>query len=607
MQRQYKLWSAALAIVVVLSMLASCAQPTPQVITKIETVVVEKEIPVEKIVQQTVVVEKEIPVEKAVVQTVVVEKEVEKVVKETVVVRQTVERIVERQITVEVVATPDPAKTGGTYIVGRGGDSVILDAAAATDGESWRVVHTIVDTLVALEGTSTKPVPWLAESWETEDSQTWIFNIREGVKFHDGDDCDCEAVKWNVDRWRDEDNEWRLGRNFEYYGSEFGTDFAIVEADCLDTYKLQIKLANPNGILLAKLPLASFGIVSPRAVMEQGDKYGTPAGTAVGTGRFTFVEWIPDDHITVQRNANWWGGPPRFERIIFRSIPDNSARFAELLAGTIHQADVAQTDLPAAQADPNINVLLKPSLGTGYVSFQQCTPPFDNEKVRWAIAHAINREALIEPFYGEFAEVAHAFQPPAILGHNPNLPHIEYDPDKARALLAEAGYPNGFETDFWYIPVIRGYFPDSKAIGEAMAIDLAKVGIKVNLKTEDWGAYLDHRNEGAFPMWMLGWGSDNGDPDNYIGWHFIHPLGEPKAEDCYDNDTLVQLLIDGAIEGDIAKREKIYQAAEQQVYNDMARLPIVWYTSTSVYRAEVKGVEPVVFRDWYEKMWLVTE
>ena len=171
-------------------------------------------------------------------------------------------------------------------------------------------------------------------------------------------------------------------------------------------------------------------------------------------------------------------------------------------------------------------------------------------------------------------------------------------------MLAAAGLPDGFETDFWYIPVIRGYFPDSKAIGEAIAADLARVGIRVNLMTEDWGAYLEDRNLGKFPMWMLGWGSDNGDPDNYIGYHFRHPVGEPKVEDCYDNPELAQLLIDGAIEADPDARVAIYQRAEEIVKADVARIPVAWATTTTVFRDEVKGYEPVVFRSWYEYIWI---
>jgi peptide/nickel transport system substrate-binding protein len=137
-----------------------------------------------------------------------------------------------------------------------------------------------------------------------------------------------------------------------------------------------------------------------------------------------------------------------------------------------------------------------------------------------------------------------------------------------------------------------------------MAVDLAKIGIAVELKTEDWGVYLEDRNKGKFPMWQAGWGSDNGDPDNFIGWHFAHPVGQPKEEDCYGNDKLAQLLIDGAKESDAAKREKIYQEAEQIVHDDMARLPIAWPAGRVFFRKEVQGYQPVVFRSWYEFLYI---
>lgn len=557
-------WAITSLVIIAAVALSACAAPPPQVQVVKETVVVEQKV--------------EVPVE--------------------------VEKIVERVVEVTPAVTPAPEELSGTLIVGRGGDSVILDVGPATDGESWRVIQEVNEPLIRLEGTSTKPIPWLAESWETEDSQTWTFKLREGVTFHNGNPFNAEVVAWNIDRWKNPDNEWRFGRAFEYYDAEFGTESGIEEVKVIDDYTVEIKLAQPSAVLLAKLSLAGvFSMLDPQTVMEQGDKYGTAAGTIVGTGPFKFVEWVPDDHITLERNEAWWGGPPRLAKIIFRSIPDNSARFAELQAGTISQADLAQTDLPAADEDPNIDVYLLPALSTGYIAFQQCTPPFDKLEVRQAVAHAVNWQALIEPFYGDFGDLAGGFQPPAILGSNPDIQPYEYNPELAKELLAKAGLPDGFETDFWYIPVIRGYFPDSKAIGEAIAADLAKVGIKVNLKTEDWGAYLEHRNEGKFPMWMLGWGSDNGDPDNYLGWHFYHPVGEPKAEDCYGNDQVAELIIKGRTVADLDERAKIYQEAEQIIHDDVARIPVVWVKGTAVYRDTIKGYVPVVFRSWYENLW----
>ncbi len=494
---------------------------------------------------------------------------------------------------------------GGTLIVGRGGDTVSLDAGVVTDGESARIIQEIVEGLTRIEGTSTRPIPWLAESWETEDSQTWTFHLRQGVTFHDGTPFNAEAVKWNFDRMRDPDNEWRFGRTFEYYTYEFGDTLPINEVNVIDEYTIEIVLGMPSSVLLNKLALAfAFGINSPTAVQEQGDLYGTPAGTSVGTGPFKFVEWIPDDRVVVERNEDWWGEGPKLDRIIWRSIPDNSARFAELQAGTVHQAELAQTDMQMASEDPNITLYTVPSTGVGYIAFQMCTEPFDKLEVRQAIAHAVNWEALIPVFYGDFGQLAGSFQPPAILGHNPDILPFEYNPDKAMELLAAAGLPDGFETDFWYIPVQRGYFPDSKSIGEAIAADLAKVGIRVNLVTEDWGAYLEDRNLGKFPMWMLGWGSDNGDPDNFLGYHFSHEPGTPKVEDCLNNEDLANLLIQGRTIADSDERERVYQEAEQIIRDNVYRISVVWPTTPIVFRNSVQGYEPVVFRSWYEKIWI---
>ncbi len=366
--------------------------------------------------------------------------------------------------------------------------------------------------------------------------------MRQGVTFHNGNPFNAEVVAWNIDRWKNPDNEYRFGRAFEYYDSEFGTESGIESVEVVDEYTVKIKLMQPSAVMLAKLSLTGvFGMVDPAEIMAQGDKYGTPAGTIVGTGPFKFVEWIPDDHITLERNNDWWGGPPRLAKIIFRSIPDNSARFAELQAGTIHQADLAQTDLAAASEDPNIKIYPLPSLSTGYIAFQQCTAPFDKLEVRQAIAHAVDWAALIEPFYGEWAMPAQSFQPPAILGHNPNVKQYEYDPEKAKELLAAAGLPDGFETDFWYIPVIRGYFPDSKAIGEAIAAEGGNQGQPAD---QGLGA-LDGTATTASSDVDARLGLRQRRPDNYLGWHFYHPIGEPKVEDCYANDKVAELILQG--------------------------------------------------------------
>ena len=501
-----------------------------------------------------------------------------------------------------------PAASEQTLIIGRGGDSVALDPAIITDGESARVCLAIYDQLVVLEGASTKPVPWLAESWTTSDSKVWDFKLRADVKFHDGEPLTAQAVKWNFDRWQDPNSKFRFpSQKYEYWDTEMST--IVDTTEVVDDLTFRITLKEATVLILPKLALFNFGIASPKAVEAQGESYATQAGTPVGTGRFKFESWVPNDKITVVRNDDWWGGKvtlpytqaPKLEKIIWRSIPDNNTRFAEFQAGTLDQADVAQTDLVTLEGNQDFVITITPSLGVGYIAFNFAKPPFDKLEVRQAWAHAVNWDALIETFYGEYGARASCFQPPAILGHNPNLKAFEYNPDLAKELLAKAGLPDGFETDFWYIPVIRGYFPESKALSEAMAADLAKVGITVNLKTEDWGVYLTDRSEGKFPAWALGWGSDNGDPDNFIGYHFIWKDGKtPNVEDAYNNPKLQELLRKGQVVADPAEREKIYQDAEQIVYDDVARIPVAWPVGQAVDRSYVKGRQQWVFRDLLE-------
>ena len=508
-------------------------------------------------------------------------------------------------------ATTAPAAgANDTLIQGRGGDSVLLDPGVVTDGESARVAATVHDTLTIIEGKSTKVVPWLAESWSTTDSKVWTFKLRSGVKFHDGSDFNADAVKWNFDRWSQKNFKYRYPtQKYEYWDNELSQ--LVDSYRVVDPTTFEVTLKQPSSLILVKLTIFSFGIVSPTAVMAQGEKYGTQNGTPVGTGRFKFETWVPGDKIVLNRNDDWWGGKanlaytqaPKISKLIFRSIPDNSSRFAEFQAGTVDLADLAQTDIVTLKGNPNYDLVPALSLSTGYIAFQQSVKPFDKLEVRQAIAHGVNWDAIVKTFYDEYAQRAAGFQPPAILGHNPNLKPYTFDQNMAKQLLAKGGVPNGFTTDFWYIPVIRGYFPDSKAIAEAIAADLAKIGIKLNLKTEDWGAYLNDRQEGKFPMWMLGWGSDNGDPDNFIGYHFLWTNGKtPNKEDSYNNPALQKLLREGQVESDPAKREKIYQDAEQIVYDEVPRIAVAWVTAPAVFPKYVKGwINPLaVFRDWYE-------
>jgi len=256
------------------------------------------------------------------------------------------------------------------------------------------------------------------------------------------------------------------------------------------------------------------------------------------------------DHITVEANQDYWGGAPGIDQIIWRVIPDDSARFLSLKAGDIHAMEQATSeDVAAADADPDLYVNARPALNTGYLAFNYRIEEFNDINV------AINRQGLVEAFYGPYGEVATNFLPPLVWGHNDAIEDWVYDPELAKQLLADAGFPDGLSEvtiaedivdsegnvvyaagdkiplKLYYMPVTRFYYPSPKEIGEAMAADLAKAGIVAQLELAgDWPTYLGLRRSGQLVgLYMLGWGGDNGDPDNFHGYLPISSTRRPPT------------------------------------------------------------------------------
>ncbi|MEA3350569.1 MAG: ABC transporter substrate-binding protein, partial [Chloroflexota bacterium] len=336
-----------------------------------------------------------------------------------------------------------------TFIFGRGGDSVQLDPAIVTDGESFRVTGQVLEPLYQYEPGSTTPIPALAEECTAnEDSTEWTCTLRQGVKFHDGTDFNADAVIFNYDRWRYTDNAYHFeSQVFEYYEYMWGgfdDNSVIASVEKVDDYTVKFVLTDSLAPFLANLAMDMFAISSPAAIEAAGEDYGLPSNGAVGTGPFKFVEWVEGDHITIEANADYWGGAPSVSEIIFRVIADDSARFLALQAGDIQGLEQAVVeDLGAAEAADDLYVQTRPALNTGYLAFSYRIVEFQDPLVREAFAHAINREGLVENFYGAYGEAATNFLPPLIWGHNDAVEDWTYDPDLSMQLLAEAGFPDG--------------------------------------------------------------------------------------------------------------------------------------------------------------------
>jgi len=514
---------------------------------------------------------------------------------------------------------PAAVAEGKTFIFGRGGDSVQLDPAVVTDGESFRVTGQILEPLFQYEDGGTGPIPALATGFEASaDSKEWTIFLREGVKFHDGTDFNADAVVLNYERqWKTDHPlhfESQVYEYWEYMFNGFDDDCLITGVEAVDDLTVKITLREPLAPLLANLAMDIFAISSPAALEEYGADYGMPTVGAVGTGPFKFVEWVEDDHITVEANADYWGGAPTIGRIIWRVIPDDSARYLALKAGDIHALEQANVeDLKDAEADPNLYVDAI-GLNTGYLGFNYHIKELQDPKVREAIFHAIDREALKDAFYGDYGQVASTFLHPTMWGR-PEIEDWTYDPDLAMELLAEAGFPDGLAEvtnedtgevgplKFYYMPVTRFYYPSPKEIGEAMAADLAKVGIETELYLEgDWAAFLGARREGRlYGLYQLGWGGDNGDPDNFLNYFFggLSGTGQVKEPDAregyYANQEVADLLYQAATEPDQAKRAPLYEEVERLLHEDRARLWVIHNDTPRVLSSKISGfqVQPV--------------
>lgn len=492
-------------------------------------------------------------------------------------------------------AAAKPAASANTFIFGRGGDSVKLDPAVITDGESHRVTAQILEELVDFDGQTTNVRPSLADSWTSSaDGKTWTFKLHPGIKFTDGTDFNSDAVVFNFQRWMDTKNPYHKGGDFTYFHDMFGgfkndpseSTLVIDDVKAVDPLTVQFTLKTPQGPFLNNLAMFPFSIQSPTAIKKDVDNlFKNP----VGTGPFKFVEWVPDDHITVDKNPDYWdkANMPKLDRIIFRVIKDNTARFLELKAGTIQGMEgLNPDDVKAAQSDPNLKVQLRPAMNVAYLAFNFKTQPeLAKKEVRQAIAYGVNRQAIVDALYAGTGQVASQFLPPSVWGYNPDIKPYAYDPAKAKQLLAQAGVPNGFSMELWYMPVSRPYYPNPKPIAEAFAADLAKIGIKADLKTEDWSLYTADRKKGKFPFWMLGWTGDNGDPDNFLGVFF----GTMDDENTWDNSQVRQMLKQAQSTTDKAAREKMYKDIAVIINDEMPRLPIANTTPPLAFRKNVNG------------------
>ena len=521
--------------------------------------------------------------------------------------------------TMLLALTPVIAQDGTTFTWGTFGNPVSLDSMNTTDGISFRVITQGCEGLLRFDKGTTNTLPNLATSWSaSEDGLTWVFQIREGVSFHDGTPLNAEAVAWNFNRWGNTDHpehfEEFIFTYYEYFYGGFDDESVIASVEATGEYEVTFTLNAANGVFLTNMAPTMTSLHSPTAVRENGTAYGDPEVGFVCTGPYQFVEWLPDQRVVLESNPNYWRETEgNVDRVVFQVIPDNAARFAALRAGQIDGTEqINVEDLDTIEMDESLAIQMRPPLNILYVAFNFRVVELQDARVRRAISMAFDRDAIVEAFYPPGAVVAKTQVPPSLWGFNDDIPFESYDPEGARALLAEAGYPDGFSTmtivgvdddghvtdevieqrpfTIWYQPVVRPYNPDGQAIGEAMASYLADIGIEATLETRDWGEFLQLGRQGElFGIYQLGWSADTPDPDNFTGTFFINTTNPLPRSGWYQNPELDALLKTARATSAQETREPMYQQADQILHDDVARL---WIAHTGVplgFRSCIEG------------------
>lgn len=476
-------------------------------------------------------------------------------------------------------------------IFGRGGDSVSLDPITVTDGESFKVTQNIFETLINFGDQDTSLQPGLATKWEvSKDGLTYTFDLQQGVKFQDGTDFNAEAVVKNFERWMNGN-----ANKYPYFSSMFGGfkgDKAAVIKDVKaeGDYKIVITLKRPQAPFLKNLAMSPFGIASPTAFEKEGKKFGNHP---VGTGPFKFVSWKRNDSVTIEKNKDYWKeGLPKLDKIVFRSIPDNSTRLNALNTGEIDLADgINPSDVASIQNNDKLQVFERPSMNVGYLGLTTTRPPFDNVKVRQAVNYAIDKQAIIDAFFNGKAELAKNPMPPVIEGYNDEVKGYEYNPEKAKQLLKEAGY-DGKPIELWAMPVPRPYMPDGQKVAEVIQKNLADVGMKAKIVSYEWATYLDKAAKGEADAFLLGWTGDNGDADNFLYTLLDESNIGSNNYTFFKNKETHKLLLAAQTETDQAKRNELYKKAQVIISEQAPWVPLAHSTPILAGKANIANFLP---------------
>jgi peptide/nickel transport system substrate-binding protein len=446
----------------------------------------------------------------------------------------------------EVSSAPE-----GQIAIAQGGDPSTLDPHMHAENFTFAVVHNVFDHLVRRSVRNGQLVhdPGLALAWTNVNATTWEFKLRPGVKFHNGEDFNAEAVKFSIERVLNPDQKarWRWA-------------FADIErVDVVDPLTVRIVTRAPFPTLVTNLAFC-MPIVPPRYVREKGDAF--IATSPVGTGPFKFVRWRKDDELVLEAHETYWRGAPRIKTLIFKPIPDESTRVASLVTG---QVDIARGVPPSLvkqiDENPRTRVARVPSALNIHVILDTLKDgPLRDRRVRQAINHGVDKEGIIRSILEGNGGAVGGPLTPVMFGFAPDVKPYPYDPERARRLLAEAGFAQGISLT---LNSPNGRYLKDKEVNEAIAGQLGKIGVRTQVVTHEWGAYVSKWPDGLVPMYMIGW-AGTWDADG-----ILYPLLRSGQRFSRWSNPDFDALIDRARRTlDQGERVKLYRQASQLAHDD---------------------------------------
>jgi dipeptide transport system substrate-binding protein len=455
-----------------------------------------------------------------------------------------------------------------------------------TTGTSFDANSQIYGRIVDFERGGTTVVPGLAERWTiSPNGLEYTFFLRKGVKWHSNKnftptrDFNADDLIFAIERqWKEANPYFKVTSTNHSYFNDMGMPKLIKSLTKVDDYTVKFELNRPEAPFLSNLAMEYAGVQS-KEYADAMLKAGTPERIdqePIGTGPFYLVQYQKDAVIRYKAFPQYWGGKAKIDDLVFAITPDASVRWAKLQKGECHVMPYPNpADLDAIRKDPQVTVLEQAGLNVGYLAYNVERKPFDDVRVRKAINMAINKKAIIDGVYLSTGVAAKNPIPPSMWSYNDAIKDDPYDPEGAKKLLAAAGMPNGFSTDLWAMPVQRPYNPNARRIAELMQADLAKIGVKAEIKSFEWGEYRKRMQAGEHQMGMLGWTGDNGDPDNFLntllGCDASKNNGSNVAKWCFK--AFEDLVQKAKSVSNPAERTKLYSDA-QVIFKEQAP----WFT-----------------------------